>query len=68
VEDYMVFKVPVTQSYRKGKSFWIRIVLISASFEAQHSQKEGFPGGSVGKESVCNAGDPILIPGLRRPP
>ena len=27
----------------------------------------GFPDGSVGKDSVCNAGDPSLIPGLRRP-
>ena len=26
-----------------------------------------FPGGSVGKESTCNAGDPGLIPGLRHP-
>ena len=26
----------------------------------------GFPGGSVGKESGCNAGDMGLIPGLRR--
>ena len=24
----------------------------------------GFPGGSQGKESACNAGDPGLIPGL----
>ena len=23
----------------------------------------GFPGGSAGKESTCNAGDPGLIPG-----
>ena len=28
----------------------------------------GFPDGSVGKESVCNAGDPSLIPGLGRSP
>ena len=28
----------------------------------------GFPGGSVGKESACNAGDPGLIPGLGRSP
>ena len=28
----------------------------------------GFPGGSVGKESTCNAGDPGLIPGLGRSP
>ena len=29
---------------------------------------EGFPGGSAGKESACNAGDPGLIPGLGRSP
>jgi len=28
----------------------------------------GFPGGSVDKESACNAGDPGLIPGLGRFP
>ena len=28
----------------------------------------GFPGSSAGKESTCNAGDPILIPGLGRFP
>ena len=28
----------------------------------------GFPGGSVGKESACNAGDLGLIPGLGRSP
>ena len=28
----------------------------------------GFPHGSVGKESACNAGDPGLIPGLGRSP
>ena len=28
----------------------------------------GFPGGSVGKESVCNAGDPGLILGSGRSP
>ena len=27
----------------------------------------GFPGGSDGKESACNAGDLGLIPGIRRP-
>ena len=29
---------------------------------------EGFPGGSVGKEATCNAGDPGLNPGLVRSP
>ena len=28
----------------------------------------GFPGGSDDKESVCNEGDPGLIPGLGRSP
>ena len=28
----------------------------------------GFPGGSVGKESACNAGDTGLTPGLGRCP
>ena len=28
----------------------------------------GFPGGSAGKESICNAGDLGLIPGLGRSP
>ena len=27
---------------------------------------QGFPENSVGEESVCNAGDPGLIPGLGR--
>ena len=32
------------------------------------SWKSGFPGGSDGKASVCNAGDPGSIPGLGRSP
>ena len=28
----------------------------------------GFPGGSDGKESACNAGDPGSIPGLEKSP
>ena len=28
----------------------------------------GFPGGSEGKASACNAGDPFLIPGSGRSP
>ena len=30
--------------------------------------QEGFPAGSVDKESACNAGDPGSIPGLERSP
>ena len=32
------------------------------------SSVNGFPGGSVGKESACNVGDLGLIPGLGRAP
>ena len=32
------------------------------------SEKGGFPGGSDGKESACNVGDPGLIPGSERSP
>ena len=28
----------------------------------------GFPGGSAGKESACNVGDPSSVPGTRIPP
>ena len=35
---------------------------------ATHSNILGLPGGSDGKESTCNAGDPSLIPGLGRSP
>ena len=31
-------------------------------------RRKGFPGGSGGKESACNAGDPGSIPGLGRSP
>ena len=36
--------------------------------EAEHRRKIGFPGGSDGKESACDAGDLGLIPGSGRSP
>ena len=48
------------------------IVLASANFQEQVGPAcylgslPGFPGGTVGKESACNAGDPSLIAGSRR--
>ena len=36
--------------------------------EQSLSSAIGFPGGSVGKESACNAGDPASIPGLGKSP
>ena len=32
------------------------------------SEEEYVPGGSAGKESACNSGDPSSIPGLGRSP
>ena len=36
--------------------------------EKQILYTNGFPGGSAGKESACNAGDPGSVPGTGRPP
>ena len=35
---------------------------------ASGNLRKGFPGGSDGTESACNAGDPSSIPGLGRSP
>ena len=49
---------------RKGVAVPIQMASVcwSANLES------GVPGGSDGKESACNAGDPGLIPGSRRCP
>ena len=44
---------------------WMWAVLITAQWGLVRS---GFPGGPVGKESACNAGDPGSIPGSGRSP
>ena len=36
------------------------------TIELERSTKKGLPGGSAGKESACNTGDPGSIPGLGR--
>ena len=38
------------------------------SFTRIYTHSWGFPGSSVGKESTCNVGDPVLIPGSGRSP
>ena len=37
-------------------------------FIALGTIRKGFPGGSVGKEPACNAGNPGSIPGSERSP
>ena len=43
-------------------SFWYESKITFVRFSVV------FPGGSVGKESACNVGDPSLIPGSGRSP
>ena len=44
-------------------------VLVSGNLKLKYvSIFQSFPGGSVGKESACNAGDLCWIPGLGRSP
>ena len=41
---------------------------VSLVFDITYSPQKASPGGSDGKESTCNAGDPGTIPGSRRSP
>ena len=43
-------------------------IIILREVSQTEKDKDGFPGGSDGKASVCNAGDPGSIPGLGRSP
>ena len=52
----------VTQSWTRLKQ------LSSSSSSRANTFTWGFPGGSDGKESACNAGDPGSIPGSGRSP
>ena len=42
--------------------------MIHLNFLKKSKYNRGFPGGSDGQESACNAGDPSLIPGSGRSP
>ena len=51
--------------------FYCSLFIVSLSLGLEKllvTGSEGFPGGSAGKESACNAGDVGLIPGLGRSP
>ena len=51
----------------KSESFF-KVHLLAHIFGKPYLNTLGFPGGSAGKESACNAGDPGSIPGLERSP
>ena len=43
-------------------------IIVVVNMKDVKNNLAGFPGGSDGKESACNAGDPGSIPGLGRSP
>ena len=47
---------------------YLLIILQVSKIYTWNIGSTGFPGGSAGKESACNAGDLGLIPGLGRSP
>ena len=51
-----------------GLRYLLNALGLSLHVQYGKHEKQGFPGGFDGKESVCNAGDPGSIPGLRRSP
>ena len=61
-----------TSSIKPGTSQRVNICLNEGTecllFISQQEVTYGFPGGSDGKESACNAGDAGLIPGSGRSP
>ena len=50
----------------KGLFWWI--LVLKEKKDKNSNGTRDLPGGSDGKESACNVGDPGLIPGLGRLP
>ena len=44
------------------------VTALESAFSTSSGDSMGFPGGSDGKKSACNAGDSSLIPGSGRSP
>ena len=77
--DPWVLKVPwrrewqLTPVFLPGKSHGQRSLLVYSPWGRKRAgynlvAKQGFPSGLDSKESACNAGDPVLIPGSGRSP
>ena len=68
IQEYVVYTSSVTTAWRLIH-FSFLLPVLSRCFSSHHVPKiMGFPSGSDGKESVCNAEDPGLIPGSGRSP
>ena len=53
---------------KKLKKMNVCVYIYMYMYIYTYMYKWGFPGGSAGKESACNAGGPGSIPGLGRSP
>ena len=66
------FKCPtITSNHQWDRRSWVsheNLKTDSSNIKLIFTPSICFPGGSVGKESTCNVGDPSSIPGLRRSP
>ena len=66
---FTAFVSCIHQSLRVSHQKEMAIDLVSNRFSIDtQSLHQGFPGGSDGRESACNAGDLSLIPGSGRSP
>ena len=70
LHSYMVYSFQRFFSLSLGYLFFFFIFLLWRSFlfDVVPPVYLGFPGSSVGKESTCSVGDPILIPRSGRSP
>ena len=64
----MLFPITSRSKKRCYKLFTSPTLAIFCLFHNSHILTEGFPCGSAGKESTCNAGDLDSIPALGRSP
>ena len=64
-QQFLPWLLPASGDQMTWPESWVCIIL---EFPLLNIAISGFPGGSGGKESACNAGDWDLIPGLGRSP
>ena len=63
----LAWRIPQTEEPGQLQSMWSERVRHDSGYTFTFFMTVlGFPGGSLGKESTCNAGDLGLIPGLGR--
>ena len=64
-----IFRIPFHFKLGRASICWVLGCGASLNHQSFYeSGEEGFPGGSNGKESACNTGDPDLTPGSGRSP